>query len=373
MARHTTEPLSFALCQQAHAVVDLKVIANNYRILAAASGKAICAAVVKGDGYGLGMLPIARTCWEAGARLFFVARFDDGCIVRAELPQARIAVLDGLANWSPEKYGAERLEPVIGTPDDVRIWFAGSAPGPCMIQVDTGMNRLGLKPRELEGVAELIREHPKSVAAYLTHFASADDVDLAFCRAQVASFKAAIANLPKAPLTVVNSSGLFLAVPDWRQAITRPGKALYGINPMPPGEPSPVEQALTVTAPILQVSEIARGDSVGYSATFRATRPMRIATLGIGYANGYLRSLSNRGVVAFDAKRANLVGRVSMDLTTVDVTALPEAALAAGYAEMLGSTIGLTELAGLAGTNEYELQIALGRGCKRQYAAVAGL
>ena len=353
--------------REALATVDLEVVAGNFRVLAAASGPAACAAIVKGDGYGLGMLPEARASWAAGARLFFVARFEDGAVLRAALPKARIGVLDGLSGFSPAEFARETLEPVLGSTGDTRRWFAKAAPGPCMVQVDTGMNRLGLKPRELAGVAETIRSHPKAIAAWLTHFASADDVDLGFCRDQVARFEAAIAALPPAPRSIVNSSGLYLGVPEWRQAFTRPGKALAGINPMPPGEVSPVWQAMTVTAPILQVSDVARGDSIGYSATFRAARPMRVATLGIGYSNGYLRSLSNRGIVAFGGKRAPVVGRVSMDLVTVDVTGLGDAALADGFGEMLGPTIGLTELAGLAGTNEYEMQISLGRGCKRDY------
>ena len=353
--------------REALAAVDLDVVASNFRVLAAASGPAACAAIVKGDGYGLGMLPEARAAWSAGARLFFIARFEDGVALRSALPQARIGVLDGLSGFEPADFARERLEPVLGIAEDIRQWFGQGAPGPCMIQIDTGMNRLGLKPRELAGVAEVIRSHPKSVTAWLTHFASADDVDLGFCREQVARFETAIAPLPAAPKSIVNSSGLYLGVPDWRQAFTRPGKALAGINPMPPGEQNPVRQAMTVTAPILQVSDVARGDSIGYSATFRAARPMRIATLGIGYSNGYLRSLSNRGIAAFNGKRAPIVGRVSMDLTTVDVSALADKDLAASFAEVLGPAIGLTELASLAGTNEYEMQIALGRGCKRVY------
>ena len=354
--------------REALAAVDLDAVASNFKVLAAASGSATCAAIVKGDGYGLGMLPEARASWAAGARLFFVARFEDGAVLRATLPKARIGVLDGLSGWPPADFARETLEPVLSAAEDTRNWFGQSTPGSCMVQIDTGMNRLGLKPRELAGVAEAICSHPKSVTAWLTHFASADDVDLGFCREQVARFEAAIVPLPSAPKSIVNSSGLYLGVPEWRQAFTRPGKALAGINPMPPGEPNPVRQAMTVTAPILQVSDVARGDSIGYSATFRATRPMRIATLGIGYSNGYLRLLSNRGVAAFNGKRAPVVGRVSMDLTTVDVTGLADKDLAAGFAEMLGPTIGLTELASLAGTNEYEMQISLGRGYKRVYS-----
>ena len=357
--------------RQVVAVIDLDVVARNFRSLAAASGPAICAAVVKGDGYGLGMLPEARASHAGGASKFFVARFEDGLELRAAFPSVDIAVLDGLSGHTPAAFAPPNLVPVLGTPEDVKHWLSEKAPGKFMLQLDTGMNRLGLKPRELTGVTELLRTHPKLITYYLTHFAAADDVDLGFCRDQVAGFEAMLSGLPAAPRSIVNSSGLYLNVPEWRAAMTRPGKALAGINPMPPSEVNPVSQAMTVTAPILQLSEIARGDSVGYSATFRASRPMRIATLGIGYSNGYLRSLSNRGLVAFNGRVVPVVGRVSMDLVTADVTGLADADLAAGCAEMLGPTIGLTRLAELAGTNEYEMQIALGRGCKRIYVGKA--
>ncbi len=240
-----------------------------------------------------------------------------------------------------------------------------------MLHIDTAMNRLGLKAAELASIAPLLREAACAPAAYLTHFASADDGDRALCQLQVERLQAALQGLPPAPLSIANSSGLYLD-PAWRGDITRPGKALYGINPAQPGEPVPVQQALTVLAPVLQLSEVAPGDTIGYSATFRAERQMRIATLGIGYANGYLRSLSNTGVVAFSGHRAPLVGRVSMDLVTVDISAVPSAALAVGFAEMTGPTIGLTELSTLAGSNEYELQISLGQGCQRIYTNSEG-
>jgi alanine racemase len=235
-----------------------------------------------------------------------------------------------------------------------------------MIHIDTGMHRLGLKSPEVAALAPRIREASPALAAYLTHFVAADEVNVRLCAEQVAAFHAAIEGLPPAPHSIANSSGLYLD-PAWSANITRPGKALAGINPLPPGESSPVRQVMTVLAPILQVSEIAKGDSVGYAEAFRAARPMRIATLAIGYANGYLRSLSGRGIVAFAGRRAPLVGRVSMDLLTIDVTGVPDTALSDGVAEVLGPTIGLTELAGRAGTNEYETQISLGRGCRRVY------
>lgn len=352
--------------QSAIAVINLGTVAANYSVLARASAPAECAAVVKGDGYGLGMLEIANTAWHAGARLYFVARFEDGIRVRSVLPHARICVLDGLSGYEPGSFEQARLIPMLSNPEDCRRWMSATRAAAYMLHIDTGMNRLGLKPRELSQIVPLLRASSSSLAAYLTHLASADDGDLELCRTQIAQFESALEGLPPAPRSISNSSGLFLG-PDWRGAITRPGKALYGINPAQKGQPNPVCQALSVLAPILQVGDIAAGDTVGYSATFRAARQMRIATLGIGYANGYPRSLSNRGVAAFSGHRAPVVGRVSMDLVTVDVTDLPANAIGAGYAEMLGPTIGLTELAELADTNEYELQIALGAGCKRVY------
>ncbi len=352
-------------------LIDLGAIRENYGVLSVASGTAECAAIVKGDGYGLGMLPVAGAAWAAGARLFFVAHFEDAVALRAAFPEARIAALDGLGGHLPADFEDARVMPVLGSPADVQAWFASSRVTPVMLHIDTAMNRLGLKPRELAGLAAALRASKNPIGAYLTHFASADDGNRALCRLQVERFHAALKGLPAAPHSITNSSGLYLDVA-WRGDITRPGKALYGINPAQPGDPMPVTQALTVLAPILQISDVRPGDTIGYSATFRAERPMRIATLGIGYANGYLRALSNKGIAAFAGVRAPLVGRVSMDLVTVDVTTVPAAALKDGYAEMLGRTVGLTELSTLAGSNEYELQIALGRGCHRIYTGATG-
>ncbi len=358
--------IASAARRTAVAIVDLEALRSNFATLATASGTADCAAVVKGDGYGLGMLTVTKAAWQAGARWYFVARFEDGAILRHALPQARIAVLDGMAGRPAAGFEQARLLPVLSTLDDCRRWLDGSRTAPCLLHLDTAMNRLGLKAPEIAAIAPLLRSAAHQVAAYLTHLAAADDGDRELCRQQVSRFEAALAGLPPAPRSIANSAGLFLD-PAWHADLTRPGKALYGINPAQPGEPVPVAPVLSVLAPILQVGDVATGDSIGYSATFRAARPMRIATLGIGYANGYLRALSNTGVVAFAGHRAAVVGRVSMDLVTVDVTHLSDAVLQAGYAEMLGPTIGLGELASLAGSNEYELQIALGRGCHRIY------
>lgn len=359
-------------------VVDLDAIAANYRLLARRSGTAECAAIVKGDGYGLGMVPVAKAAWAAGARLFFVARLDDGVALRAALSEARIGVLDGLVDGLEAEYERHRLLPVLTTLPSAAAWFRAGPALPAFVHIDTGMNRQGIRASEAAGLRKVLASRsgdgsagslPAStplVAAYLTHFVAADDRDEALCAHQLALLERAVAGLPPAPLSLANSSGLYLDAP-YARAITRAGKSLYGINPLLSGAPNPTRQALSVYAPILQMQRIEAGDTVGYAATYRADRQRRIATLGIGYANGYQRAFSGRGVVAFRGCRAPVVGRVSMDLTTVDVGDVPEQALDTGLAEITGPTIGLTELAAIVGSNEHEMQIALGRGCRRVY------
>ena len=351
------------------AIVDLAALRANYRQLAELSGAAHGAPVVKGGGYGLGMVAVSKATAAEGARMFLVARREDGEDLRAALPDPEILILDGLGGHDPGDFEVHSLTPVLGDLADIKRWFAKPRRVPAFVHFDTGMSRLGLRPEEAGIAAVILKAAPAgSIAGYLTHFLKADDADLSRCSGQVTAFRRAIAGLPKARTSIVNSAGLFLDEKrDWRESFTRLGKALYGIHTGPRDKPNPVKPVLSVYAPILQVRDVAAGETVGYGATFTAQVPMRVATLGIGYTNGYLRSLSNKGVVAFGGVRAPLVGRVSMDLLTVDVTLVPELALASGVAEILGPNIGLTELSALAGSNEHEMQITLGSGCHRVY------
>jgi alanine racemase len=353
--------------RRAVATIDLAILRRNYRTLAAVSGRAECAAVVKGDAYGLGLVPAAVAAWQAGARLFFVAHFEDGARLRRLMPNARIAILDGLAGRQAcRQFERARLMPVLCDIAEARCWFSARRSVPAMVHIDTGMNRSGISSNRIEALSASIGP-TSAIACYMTQLVSADDIDLQLCHEQVVRFHAAVATLPPAPLSITNSAGLFLD-PAWRADITRPGKALAGINPIGDDTPSPVTQVMEVSAPILQIRGVRRGESVGYAESFRARAEMRIATLGIGYADGYLRSLSDRGIAAVDGHRCRVVGRVSMDLVTIDVSAVPAASLALGVAELCGPTISLSALAKLAGTNEHELQIALGRGCHRIHA-----
>ncbi|SDB72401.1 alanine racemase [Belnapia rosea] len=346
--------------------VDLGAIAANWRQLSAVVPGAV-AGVVKADGYGLGAGPVARALLAAGCRHFFVAHLAEGMAVREALgPGPMVAVLNG---FPPGADGAAGLVPVLnGLPDVAARTAAARAGGqalPAILHVDTGMARLGLDAGELERVAA---DHGLlaglDLLYVMTHLACADVPEHPLNAAQAARFAAIRARLPAAPGSFANSSGLFLG-PDFGSDLARPGCALYGINPTP-GRPNPMRQAVGLEAPILQLREVPAGTPVGYGASWTAARPSRIATVAAGYADGYLRALSGRAAGILAGRPVPLVGRVSMDLITFDVTDVP--------LPSPGDRIGLIgpgrtpdDLAAEAGTIGYEILTSLGARYRRDY------
>jgi len=354
-------------------IVDLGAVQRNFRMLSAMA-RGTCAAVVKGDAYGHGMLQCAKALRDAGAEVFFTARFEDALLLRGELGVGpRISVLDGVTRSAVSEAIAKDITPVANSMEQLDLLASASLqrgkPISAFVQLDTAMNRLGLAPADDENALALLRS--LDVRAYMTHFASADDVDIDLCRRQVERLKARARRMPAAPLSIANSCGTFLG-PEFHGEIIRPGKSTFGINPLSAGR-NPLEEPATVFAPVIQVRKLEKGDPVGYSSTWRAPERRRVAILAIGYANGYFRGNSNLGRVAFAGKSAPVVGRVSMDLTAVDVTALDEAEVRAGaLAEIVGPTISYRTLAETTGTNEHEALISLGRGCRRVYTGSLG-
>lgn len=351
-------------------VVNTAAIQRNFkRLQSMTPGR--CAAVVKGDGYGHGMVASGHALLAAGAGLFFTARFEDAMTLRIELGgQPVIAVLDGIpAQLLPEAF-RNGIVPVVNSIEQLADAAAharttGKRPR-VFVHIDTAMHRLGLAAQDMARAAELLRD--LDVLAYMTHFAAADDIDLDLCRRQSALLRDLSAGLPPAPLSIANSCGLFLGE-EFHGHIVRPGKSTFGINPLP-GDDNPMEEPASILAGVVQVRDVEKGDPVGYSATWRAPAARRIALLAIGYSNGYLRGNSSRGMVAFDGRLAPVVGRVSMDLTAVDVTDIPGAPVETGsIAEILGPHVSYRDLAQRAGTNEHEALIALGRGCRRFHVA----
>lgn len=344
--------------------IDLGALARNYAVLAAAADPGFCSAVVKANAYGLGVDRIARTLAAAGCQHFFVATPLEGVELRAVLPESEILVLDGPKGCSIDEMLAAQLQPVLNTQADIEFWDDA---GPAGIHLDTGMNRLGLTAGDIAWLRrESARVSRLDVRYVLTHLACADEPDHPLNRAQLDRFNELRSLWPMARTSIGNAAGLLLG-DEFRSDLARPGIALYGCNPFI-REPSPVEPVVTVKANVLQIKDLDAGAEVGYGASFVAATQMRVATVGLGYADGYLRSLSNCGIADLGGQRVPVVGRVSMDLVCLDVSDCSRDAVKVGdWATMIGGRVSLEEVAATAGTIGYELLTSLGPRLERIY------
>ena len=341
--------------------VDLAAIVSNWRDLGTRHGAPV-AGVVKADAYGLGAAPVARALAEAGCRHFFVAQLAEGMALRQALGAGpMIAVLGG---FPPGADADAALTPVLNGPTDIAAWQAAGAPAAgTILHLDTGMERLGLSPAERAALPPGALDG-LGLRYVMTHLACADDPEHELNRLQPARFAEAAAAFPGIPRSLANSAGIFHGAA-MASDLGRPGCALYGINPTP-GHPNPMRQVLRLTVPVLQVRQVPAGTPVGYGATWVAKRDSRIATIAAGYADGYLRALSSRGIGIVAGRPVPLVGRVSMDLITLDVTDVPD--LRPGdRVEMIGPAQTPDEVAALAGTIGYEVMTSLGARYRRQY------
>jgi alanine racemase len=358
--------------EAARLTVRLDAIAANYRTYCRMTGPCAVAAVVKADAYGLGAAAVAPALAEAGCDSFFVARLAEGVALRKILPVARIFVLDGCQADAVPALLTHRLIPALNSLADIAAWSAAASAAKttldAVIHVDTGMNRLGLAPDEL---AILSGQSAKRLAGLnvvlvMSHLACADE-NSKMNGEQLSRFRQALAMLPPAPASLAASHGAFLGM-EYHFDLVRPGVALYGANPQNTGQ-NLMQTVAILTGKVLQVRRIDSGDSVGYAATFRAKRPTMLATVALGYADGIPRTLSSKGAAAIHGARAPIVGRVSMDLITLDVTDI--AVNPGDEAELLGETITLGEVAASAGTNEYEILTRLRR-MPRVYQGTTG-
>lgn len=356
--------------------IDLDALASNWRRLAerlAPSGTE-CAGVVKADGYGLGVAPVARTLHGAGCRTFYVAQISEGIALRAALAErpADVFVLCGLLPGTADLFAAHRLAPALSTPEQIAEWRAlpadlrAALPAPAL-HFDTGMRRLGLTAAEAEALlADPAALADIAPATVMTHLACADEPEHALNAEQYALFARLHAALPGVRGSWANSSGVFLdGAAAFEQA--RPGVALYGVNPTP-HLPNPMAPVVRLEAPILQVRRIDAVESVGYGASHLMAAGSRVATVGVGYADGFSRALSNRGYGVLGGTRVPIVGRVSMDLTTLDVTRVPaHEARPGAMIQLIGPDMPIDEVAAHAGTIAYELLTQLGRRYHRVY------
>ncbi len=335
--------------------IDLDLIQANYRRLCEELNGRPCAAVVKADAYGLGVGPVSKALWQAGARTFFVALVDEGIELRTILPEADIHILGGLFPGAETLYQAHNLIPVLNSLDQIKRW---QNRGICDLQVDTGMTRLGVLKEDWATITQDLK-----VDVLLSHFACADEPDQPLNTQQIALFNQACAQLPHQRRSLANSSGIFLGE-DAQFDLGRPGCALYGINPTP-HQVSPVTNPVRLQGRVVQVHEIDSQQSVGYGATHKVQKGQKLATIALGYADGYLRSLSSKGKVYIGEKIVDVVGRVSMDAISIDVTGLD--CQEGQWVDIIGAHNPPDDLAKQAGTIGYEILTSLGQRYQRIY------
>ncbi len=367
---HYTQPL-------AELLIDLDAVAQNWLDLKRRlSAGADCAAVVKADAYGLGATRVAGRLYDQGCRHFFVAHAGEAAeitptlVARAQMAtadRARIYVLNGPYGMAAGDMVVAGFVPVLNTLDEVRYWADHGQGAAAVLHIDTGMNRLGLSLDELGNphLGDWLKRF--DLRYVMSHLACGDEVPHPLNAAQLARFTQAARSLGRPlRLSLANSAGIMLG-PDYHFDLVRPGCALYGINPQD-GVPNPMRAVVRARARITQVRDIAGGETVGYGATYTVPAGGKYATVAIGYADGYLRSLTGRGAVVINGQRCPLAGRVSMDSVVADVSHLKTPPVAGDWAELIGPDLLVDEVAAMAGTIGYEILTSLGQRYARRYA-----
>ncbi|MGJ3265253.1 MAG: alanine racemase [Salinarimonas sp.] len=363
--------------------IDLDALGANWRLLRDRSRDAACAAVVKANAYGTGIERAVPALAAAGCRTFFVAQVSEGRRVRAVAPAAEIYLLDGLLPGGAGEMIAANLRPVLGSAAEVREWLeaCGGAALPAALHVDTGMNRLGMSPDEAlalkaEGAFDRLGE-----TLLMTHLVMAEEPGAPANAGQVDAFRALMRAFPDWRTSFGNSSSGFL--PDAPPCdLARPGYSLYGGNPTP-GRDNPMRPVVRLEASILQVRDVPAGAGAGYGTHWTAPGPRRLATLALGYADGYPRSAGGTdakiragtpfGQALVGGVRCPFAGVLSMDLTILDVTDAPAAAATrGGTAVLIGDGLEIDEVGMRAGTIGYEILTGLGPRYRRVYVGRGG-
>lgn len=352
--------------------VDLKALQRNYARIVSEVKPARAAAVVKANAYGLGAQQVAEALSAHGCRDFFVAEFVEALDLRPSLADdVRLFVLNGLQPGNEMVCAQAGIIPVANSLEQLARWRnAATSLGrrlPVILQFDTGMSRLGIPPQDRPQARDLVNNGDALDLLYvMSHLASADDADSDQNTNQFDEMRRVATEFPGVAICFANSGGVFLGSA-YHGDLVRPGIALYGGVPTA-GRDNPMEPVVRLDIAVVQTRIIPAGTAIGYSSSYVAPHEMRLATLAIGYADGLPRSLSNCGAVYVDGIRLPIVGRVSMDSTIVDISALPEDALRLGsLVEVLGSHQTIDDVAADAGTISYEILTRLGSRYRRRY------
>jgi alanine racemase len=355
--------------------IDLAAVEANWRALARRVMPSECSAVIKADGYGCGIEPVAAMLAKAGCKTFFVADLFEARRVRAVTPEPAIYVLNGLMPGTASSFADLHARPVIGSLSELAEWdafvSANDWRGGAALHVDTGMNRLGISPEEAAALAARIRAEGHGITLLMSHLVSAEVPDHPLNDKQIKLFREIRVLYRGIPSSLANSSGIFLSSAAHCDMV-RPGAALFGVNPTP-GKPNPMRPVVNLRGRIVALRPVPRGETVGYNAGWTAKRDTQVAIIAVGYADGYLRAASaSDTITGADAivagKRCTLAGRVSMDLLAVDITDLPDGSVKRGdMATLIGEEIGVDDLAANANTIGYEVLTSLGRRYHRVY------
>lgn len=343
--------------------INISALQDNYKFLKSrVSASCQTSAVVKANAYGLGVDIAVPALEHVGAKFFYVAHFSEALEIR-KITNMPIAVLGGLPRGAAHDYQHHRIIPVLNCHEDIENCPADL---PAIWHIDTGMNRLGVNPDDVATLAS----HAKALPILMmTHLTSSDDVTSPHTAAQIRKFETCIAGLPKPfqiiPQSICNSSGIF-RVSDHRAQI-RPGIALYGANPTPENV-NPMQPVVRLDAKILQIHDAKSGDTIGYNQTETLTQDTKLATVGVGYADGLLRTGSSKAKFYWHGHPCKIMGRISMDLTIIDITNLPPNVpppAQGDWIEIIGPHQSLDQLATDLGTISYEVLTSLSRRASR--------
>ncbi len=334
--------------------IDLSALADNYKRLKAMSTASVGAAI-KADGYGIGAINAFDTLYKEGCRHFFVATPDEAQEIITHEPNQdfKMYVLGGLYKGAEDFYAAHNIRPILNSLDEITRWRKQPNNPPCAVHIDTGMNRLGLSPHEVPENFDGV-----NVECLLSHFSCADEKDHEMNARQAQAFANITAKFPHIKKSLCNSSGIFRNE-NWHYDLLRPGYALYGGNPTPEQQ-NPMKGVVSLQSRVLQIRTVKKGESAGYAAGHIFDSPTTIATVAIGYADGLPRAGSGKAKFYYNGMACPVLGRISMDVSIVDIGHLSQKPAAGEWMEILGGNQSVDALSDDCGTIGYEILTSLG-------------
>ena len=367
--RPKSTSLSFmnAMISKPWVEIDLAALCGNFRRLSEATPGAKAAAVVKCDAYGLGLAPVSRAlAIKENCHTFFVAYAETGAALRKALadiaPDAEIYIFNGPAADCIDLFKENKLAPILNTLEQASLWAKTYPDASAALHIDTGMNRLGLEAKDIDALKKI---DGLNVTMVMSHFACASTPDAPMLAEQQAAFDQITATFPGAKKSLASTGGALISA-DYGYDLTRLGVGLYGVGPFD-GAHDAIEPVASLKAPVLQIRNVKAGASAGYDCTHTFAHDATLATVALGYGDGFPRSGSNSASAFIGGAPCPVVGIVSMDLIILDVTNAPEAVKEGDAAELYGRNLLIEDAASACGTIGYELLTGLGGRIERRY------